>query len=91
MARITVKVHPRARRTQLTGRHGDAFKLELNAPPVDGKANDACIRFFADLFDIPRARVSILLGLTNRVKVIEIEGVPQEQMDAKLLSCSISS
>ncbi len=54
MARITVKVHPRARRTAIAGRFGDAWKLDLAAPPVDGKANEECVRFFAELAGVPR-------------------------------------
>ena len=52
MARLTVKVHPRARRSALAGRFGDAWKLDLAAPPVDGKANDECVRFFAELASV---------------------------------------
>ena len=75
MARLTVKVHPRARRTALTGRLGDAFKLDLAAPPVDGKANQACIRFFAELAGVPERQVRIVHGATSRMKVVEIEGL----------------
>ena len=58
MARIAVKVHPRARRTAITGRFGDAYKLDLAAPPVDGKANEECVRYFADLAGVPRSNVT---------------------------------
>ena len=75
MARIAVKVHPRARRSAVAGRFGEAWKLDLAAPPVDGKANEECIRFFAELAGVPRARVKIVTGLTSRMKVVEIEGV----------------
>jgi len=84
MARLTVKVHPRARRTALNGRYGEAWKLDLAAPPVDGKANDECIRFFADFAGVPRSRVRIVMGHTNRQKVVEIEGVTQEDVDKRL-------
>lgn len=84
MARIPVKVHPRARRTRAAGKFGEAWKLDLAAPPVDGKANDECVRFFAELAGVPRARVRILTGLTSRMKVVEIEGVPQEDMERRL-------
>jgi uncharacterized protein (TIGR00251 family) len=84
MARLTVKVHPRAKRSAITGRFGDAWKLDLAAPPVDGKANEECVRFFADLAGVPRSRVSIVLGAASRTKVIEIEGLAQDQL-AKLL------
>ena len=85
MARLTVKVHPRARRSALAGRLGDAWKLSLAAPPVDGKANDECVRFFAEFARVPRSRVRIVTGLTSRLKVVEIEGVPQEDLE-RLLS-----
>jgi uncharacterized protein len=84
MARLTVKVHPRAKRSAITGRFGDAWKLDLAAPPVDGKANEECVRFFADLAGVPRSRVRIVLGAASRTKVIEIEGLPQDQL-AKLV------
>ena len=84
MARVTVKVHPRAKRSALAGRLGDAWKLTLAAPPVDGKANDECVRFFAELAGVPRSRVRIVMGLTSRLKVVEIEGVPQEDLERRL-------
>ena len=83
MARITVKVHPRARRTRVAGRLGDVWKLDLAAPPVDGKANQACVRFFAALAGVPQSRVRIVLGLTNRTKVIEIDGPSQQMLESK--------
>ena len=84
MARLTVKVHPRAKRSALTGRFGDAYKLDLAAPPVDGKANEECVRFFATFAQVPRARVRIVTGLTSRTKVVEIEGVTQEELENRL-------
>ena len=84
MARLTVKVHPRAKRSALAGRLGEAWKLSLAAPPVDGKANDECVRFFAELAGVPRSRVRIVTGLTSRLKVVEIEGVPQEDLERRL-------
>ena len=84
MARLTVKVHPRAKRSRLAGRHGDAWKLDLAAPPVSGKANQECVRFFAELAGVPRSRVRIATGLTSRIKVVEIEGVTQEEIESRL-------
>lgn len=84
MARITVKVHPRARRTRVAGKIGEAWKLDLAAPPADGKANAACVRFLAELAGVPQSRVRIVLGLSSRSKVIEIEGVPQEVLEGRL-------
>jgi len=80
MARLTVKVHPRAKRSAITGRLGDAWKLSLAAPPVDGKANEECVRFFAELAGVPRSRVRIVQGATNRTKVVEIDGLSEESL-----------
>ena len=84
MARLTVKVHPHAKRSGLAGRLGDAWKLSLAAPPVDGKANDECVRFIAEFAAVPRSRVRIVMGLTSRLKVVEIEGVTQELLERRL-------
>ena len=84
MARITVKVHPRARRSALTGRLGEAYKLDLAAPPVDGQANQECVRFFADLAGVPPARVRIVMGLRGRMKVVEVEGIGQSELERLL-------
>jgi uncharacterized protein (TIGR00251 family) len=84
MARFTVRVHPRARRSVITGRLGEAYKLDLAAPPVEGKANDECVRFLAELAGVPRARVRIVSGLTSRNKVVEIAGVAQEELERRL-------
>jgi uncharacterized protein len=85
MARLTVKVHPRAKRSALNGRFGEAWKLDLAAPPVDGKANDECVRFFAELAGVPKSRVRIVSGATSRLKLVDIEGVSQDALD-KLLT-----
>jgi uncharacterized protein (TIGR00251 family) len=91
MARLTVKVHPRARRSALAGRLGDAWKLSLAAPPVDGKANDECVRFFAEFARVPRSRVRIVMGLTSRLKVVEIEGVTEAELASRLATISEAS
>ena len=91
MARLTVKVHPRARRSALAGRLGDAWKLSLAAPPVDGKANDECVRFFAEFASVPRSRVRIVMGLTSRLKVVEIEGVTEAELESRLATISEAS
>lgn len=84
MARFTVKVHPRAKRTALTGRLGETYKLALTSPPVEGKANEECIRFFAELAGVPRSRVRIVAGHTGRLKVVEIEGLAQEEFEKRV-------
>ena len=74
-ARFAVKVLPRAKKTELAEKVGDLYKLRLAAPPVDGKANDACVRFFAERIGVSQSSVRIVQGLTNRTKVIEIDGM----------------
>ena len=81
---FAVKLHPRAKKNGVTGEVGDALKLSLTAPPVDGKANAACIRFFADLAGVPQSHVRIVLGLSNRTKVIEIDGPSQQALETKM-------
>ncbi len=80
MARVTVKVHPRAKRSAIAGRLGEAWKLDLAAPPVEGKANQECVRFFAALAGVPRARVRIVVGANSRTKVVEVEGISDDDL-----------
>lgn len=74
--RITVKVHPRARRTRLRG-EGSEYKLEVTAPPVEGRANEAVVEFFARGLRLPRSAVRIVSGQHARRKVLEIEGATE--------------
>jgi uncharacterized protein len=83
-ATFTVKVHPRARKNAITGEAGDALKLALTAPPVDGKANKACIEFFAKLLNLPRSSVTIAAGQSSRNKVIRVVGLTAEQVRERL-------
>lgn len=80
-ARITVKVQPRAKTTALAEKIGDAYKLRVAAPPVDGKANEACIRFLASRFGVAPSAVRIVQGLSSRTKVVEIEGIDPAQVE----------
>jgi uncharacterized protein len=83
-ATFAVKVHPRAKKNAITGEVGDALKLALTAPPVDGKANDACIVFFAKLLKVPRSSVTIAAGHTSRNKVIQVTGLSAEEAGKRL-------
>ena len=77
---FAVKVQLRARKNAITGTVGDALKLALTAPPVEGKANQAVIDFLADFFDIPRSSVTIASGKTQRLKGIFISGISAEHL-----------
>jgi uncharacterized protein len=83
-ATFRVKVHPRARKNAIAGQVGDALKLALTAPPLDGRANDACIEFFANLLDVPRSSITIAAGQNSRNKVIRVAGLSADQVRARL-------
>ncbi len=82
---FAVKVHPRAKKSAITGELGDALKLSLTAPPLDGRANDACIEFFANLLDVPRSSVTIASGETSRRKVIRVAGLSADEVRERLI------
>ena len=84
MARITIKAHPRAARSAVAGRLGAAWKLDLAAPPAEGKANEECVRFLAELVGVPRSRVRVISGTAARTKIVEVEGVAQDELEARL-------
>jgi uncharacterized protein (TIGR00251 family) len=75
--RFSVRVQPRAAHNEVTGVHGDALKIRLSAPPVDGAANDALVDFLADIFAVSRRAVTILAGVSSRTKVVEIRGITE--------------
>jgi uncharacterized protein (TIGR00251 family) len=81
---FAVKVHPRAKKNTITGELGDALKVSLTTPPVDGRANEACIDFFAKLLKVPRSSVTIASGQTSRNKVMRVAGLTAEQLRARL-------
>jgi len=83
-ATFSVKVHPRARKNAVTGEVGEALKVSLTAPPVEGRANEACINFLADVLNVPRASVSIAAGQSSRNKVVRVAGLSVEQVRERL-------
>src|ERR1700758_5490751 len=83
-ATFAVRVHPRAKKNAISGEVGDALKLALTAPPVEGKANNACIDFFAKLLKVPRSSVTIAAGQTSRNKVIRVAGLSAKEVEARL-------
>lgn len=72
--RLTLHVQPGAKKTEIAGEHGDALKIRLAAPPVDGKANQALLSYLAERFDVPQRQVVLKQGETSRRKVVEIGG-----------------
>jgi uncharacterized protein (TIGR00251 family) len=81
---FAVSVRPRARKNSITGELGDALKVALTAPPIHGRANEACIEFFAKLLAVQRSAVSIASGQSSRNKVIRVTGRSAEEVRSKL-------
>lgn len=81
-----VKVHPRAKKDAITGVLGDVLKLSLTATPIEGRANEACIEFFAKLLKVPRSSVTIASGAGSRNKVIRVAGVTGQHVRHRILA-----
>ena len=82
---ISIRVVPRSSTTKIDGVLGDALKIRLQAPPVDGKANKALVKFLAKKLGVSSGQVCLLGGETNRNKRVLIAGYSAEQVEAKLL------
>lgn len=75
---LTLHIQPGAKKTAVAGIHGTALKIRLAAPPVDGKANDALIRYIAERLKLPKSAVNLKSGQTSRQKVLEVLGSTPE-------------
>jgi uncharacterized protein (TIGR00251 family) len=84
---LTLRLHiqPGARKTEIVGLHGEALKIRLAAPPVDGQANAALIAFLAGELGVPKAQVELVGGASSRGKLLRISGASAEAV-ARLLS-----
>ncbi|OGS91469.1 MAG: YggU family protein [Gallionellales bacterium GWA2_60_18] len=71
---LTLHVQPGAKKSEITGLHGEALKIRLAAPPVEGRANEALLRFIAGLFGVPLRQVELKQGGQSRHKVVAITG-----------------
>lgn len=72
--RFAVRVQPRASRSGIEGVHGDALKVRLSAPPVEGAANEALVALLADALGVARRGVRVVSGASSRSKVVEVVG-----------------
>jgi uncharacterized protein (TIGR00251 family) len=82
--RLILRIQPRASRNEIAGRHGDAIRIRLTAPPVEGAANDALVRFLSRRLGLPRGALTLTRGHTSRDKTVEVEGLTPEEV-ARLL------
>jgi uncharacterized protein (TIGR00251 family) len=71
---LRILVQPRASRSEIVGPHGDALKVRLAAPPVDGAANEELVRLLAREYKVPKSAIEIVAGLSSRRKTIRIRG-----------------
>ena len=79
---VSLRVQPGASRNAVVGMYGDAVKIALQAPPVDGKANQLLCRLFAEWSGLPKSAVELRSGQTGRSKVLELSGITAEQLKA---------
>jgi len=84
-ARLTLKIRAGAPKTEFKGMHGDAWKLHVAAPPVDGKANEAILRFIAQIAGVGKSGVRILSGLTGTTKIVEVDGIDSLDLERAIL------
>ncbi|MBP1761367.1 MAG: hypothetical protein H6Q64_909 [Firmicutes bacterium] len=81
---LEVQVQPRSSRNQIVGEQDGRLKIKLTAPPVEGEANQALINYLAQLLQVPKKNVKLLKGESARHKLIEIIGVTEQELIAKL-------
>jgi uncharacterized protein (TIGR00251 family) len=82
--RLRVRVSPGAARTELAGRHGDAWKVRVSATPERGRANDAVVGLIAEHLRMPRTAVSVVSGRTSRDKIVELRGLRPDEAVRRL-------
>ena len=86
--RLRLRVSPGARRPGIVGRHGDAWKVRVAAPPVDGRANDAVVGLLADTLGVPANAVTVVSGHGARDKVVALAGVEAAEADERLAAAA---
>jgi uncharacterized protein (TIGR00251 family) len=82
---FAVRVVPRASRNEIVGVHGDALKIRLTAPPVEGRANEALITFLAQRLGVRKSQVEIVVGATSRHKILRVIGLLAQEAEERLL------
>ena len=88
--RLRIHVQPGASKTEIVGRHGDALRVRVATPPVDGRANEALVRYLAERLDVPRRAIQIATGATSRRKVVDVAGINLAAATERLLGADES-
>jgi uncharacterized protein (TIGR00251 family) len=83
-SRLHLRVQPRASRNEVVGLHGDAIRVRLTAPPVEGAANEALVRFLAGRLDVSRGALTLVAGQAGRSKIVEVAGLTPEEAARRL-------
>ena len=86
--RLRLRVSPSAKRAGVVGRHGDAWKVRVTAPPEGGRANSAVVRLIADAVSVPADSVTVVSGHGARDKIVELAGVDPSSIERRLTSAA---
>src|SRR5207244_7885945 len=89
--RLRLRVSPGARRSEVVGRHGEAWKVRVSAPPADGRANDTLVELIADTVAVPRRSVTLVSGHGARGKTVELAGIGPAQTERLLNAATTDS
>jgi uncharacterized protein (TIGR00251 family) len=86
--RVFLRVAPGAARPGIVGRHGDAWKVRVAAPPENGRANDAVVGLLAETLELPRNAVTLVSGHGARDKIVELAGIEPQQIERRLAAAA---
>ena len=80
---VVLRIHvvPKSAKSEISGIQDDALKLKITAPPAEGQANEACIRFLSDTLGVRKSRITIVSGHKSRKKTIAIEGIGKKEIE----------
>jgi uncharacterized protein (TIGR00251 family) len=84
--RLKLRIVPNAKRSELAGTHGDAIKLKIAAPAIEGRANEALVEFLAEKLGVPQRNIALVSGAKSRDKLVEIDGMSEADARALLAS-----
>ena len=82
---LSLHVQPGAKTTEVVGLYGDALKIRLAAPPVDGKANECLLEYVADTLNVPKRQVTLVSGLSSRSKWVAVVGMTAKEIERRML------
>ncbi len=84
-ARLPVRIQPRASKNEISRMENGGLKIRLTAPPIDGAANEALVRFLADMLSVSKSKIEVVSGLTSRDKIVRISGMSKTDVERLLI------